>query len=152
MIKSGYLIGGVLLLGGALVGWKAMQPATAPQGHSMAPPNTSAIAEGSPIVEVQLPTELSENASIGKQVFDAKCSECHGVNAAGQNGVAPPLVHIIYEPGHHSDEAFLNAAQNGVGSHHWDFGNMPPVKGLTRAEILYVATYVRELQRENGIN
>ena len=47
-------------------------------------------------------------------------------NAAGQNGVAPPLVHKLYEPGHHSDMAFIMAAKNGVRSHHWRFGNMPP--------------------------
>jgi hypothetical protein len=29
---------------------------------------------------------------------------------------------------------------------------MPPVKGLTQADVKYIARYVRELQRENGIN
>ncbi|MGR3659686.1 MAG: c-type cytochrome [Paracoccaceae bacterium] len=123
-----------------------------PQGHSMTPPDTAAIAQGDPIVAVVLPAELSPEAQIGKRGFDAKCAECHGENAAGQNGVAPPLVHKIYESSHHSDMAFVLAAKNGVRSHHWKFGSMPPVKGLTDADVKYIARYIRELQRENGIN
>jgi mono/diheme cytochrome c family protein len=123
-----------------------------PQGHSMTPPDTTSIAKGDPIVTVALPAALSSNAQIGKRGFDAKCAQCHGENAAGQNGVAPPLVHKIYEPSHHSDMAFILAAKNGVRSHHWKFGNMPPVEGLTDADVKYIAQYVRELQKENGIN
>ncbi len=122
-----------------------------PQGHSMVPPDTTAIAQGDPIATVALPASLSADAQVGKRGFDAKCAQCHGENAAGQNGVAPPLVHKIYEPNHHSDAAFLLAAKNGVRSHHWKFGNMPPVKGLTDADLKYIARYVRELQKENGI-
>lgn len=107
--------------------------------------------EGSAIVFVKLPAELSPKAQLGEAAFNAKCAVCHGANAEGQQGVAPPLVHRIYEPNHHSDMAFVLAAQNGVRSHHWTFGNMPPVEGLTRADVLNIATYIRELQRENGI-
>ena len=128
------------------------EPQQTAQGHSMTPPDTASIAQGDPIVTVALPAELSANAQIGKRAFDAKCAVCHGANAAGQNGVAPPLVHKIYEPNHHSDMAFVIAAQNGVKSHHWKFGNMPPVEGLTNADVKYIARYVRELQKENGIN
>ena len=44
---------------------------------------------------VLLPDTLSQNAQIGKLAFEAKCTSCHGTNAAGRDGVAPPLVHII---------------------------------------------------------
>jgi len=128
------------------------EPRKAAQGHSMTPPDTASISQGDPIVTVALPAELSANAQIGKRAFDAKCAACHGANAAGRNGVGPPLVHKIYEPNHHSDMAFVIAAQNGVKSHHWKFGNMPPIKGLTNADAKYIARYVRELQKENGIN
>ncbi len=121
-------------------------------GHSMTPPDTSGIAEGAPIEKVRVPAELSANAQIGKKGFDANCASCHGENAAGQNGVAPPLVHKIYEPSHHGDMAFQLAAKNGVRAHHWKFGNMAPVEGLNDAEVAYITLYVRELQRENGIN
>ena len=106
----------------------------------------------SALVSVTLPEQLSDNAIIGKRIFEAKCASCHGRNAAGQKGVAPPLIHKIYEPSHHGDESFQRAAALGVRAHHWPFGNMPPIDGLTRAEVSTIITYVRELQRTNGIN
>lgn len=109
-------------------------------------------AAGGPIAEVALPAELSANAQLGKTIFEAVCASCHGLNAAGQEGVAPPLVHRIHEPSHHADFAFVMAARNGVQAHHWRFGNMPPVQErLTDAEIASIVRYIRELQRENGI-
>ena len=108
--------------------------------------------EGTAIVSVTPPATLSAKAQIGETAFNAKCIACHGPGAEGQKGVAPPLVHKIYEPSHHGDMAFVLAAQNGVRSHHWPFGDMPPVEGLTRADVLNIVAYVRELQRENGIN
>ena len=153
MSKSALAILAFFIMGGGLAIWGTMNqpPAPAP-AHSMAPPDTSRIAEGASIAEVAVPAELSSEAKIGKRAFEAKCATCHGANAAGQNGVAPPLVHKIYEPNHHSDDAFVMAAKNGVQSHHWEFGNMPQIKGLTEADVKYIARYVRELQRENGIN
>lgn len=146
----GVVVGGVLAAGVFFAGWQVIRPAPQ-QGHSMEPPDTSGIEIGGAIAEVKLPAELTGTAQIGKRVFEAKCAACHGQNAAGQNGVAPPLVHVTYRPGHHSDEAFVYAAQNGVQAHHWEFGNMPRIEGLTRADVLSIATYIRELQRENGI-
>lgn len=140
-----------VVVAGATVYWNATQPPPQGAGHSMVPPDTSALAEGDPIVDVALPAELSANAAIGKRAFEAKCVTCHGANAAGQNGVAPPLVHKIYEPGHHSDMAFVLAAKNGVRAHHWNFGNMPPVEGLSDGEVRLIAKYIRELQVENGV-
>jgi len=85
--------------------------------------------ENGVLAEVLVPETLSQNAQIGKLGFEAKCLVCHGVNAAGQDGVAPPLVHIIYEPSHHGDESFQRAVAMGVRGHHWPFGDMPPVGG-----------------------
>jgi|TARA_B100000768_G_scaffold71305_1_gene68339 mono/diheme cytochrome c family protein len=101
---------------------------------------------------VLLPDTLSQNAQIGKLAFEAKCTSCHGTNAAGRDGVAPPLVHIIYESNHHGDESFQRAVAMGVQAHHWSFGNMPAVEGLTRGDVMMIIKYIRELQRENGIN
>lgn len=145
----GYFVGGIFVAG--LVAFFVV-PRPEPVGHSMTPPDTSALADGDPIVRVALPSEFSVNARVGKLAFEAKCAACHGVNAAGQNGVAPPLVHKIYEPNHHGDESFWIATQNGVRAHHWQFGNMAPVEGLTRGDVKMIVAYVRELQRENGIN
>ncbi|MCB4458318.1 c-type cytochrome [Leisingera sp. McT4-56] len=107
---------------------------------------------GAPLAEVQLPPELSETAMTGKRAFDAVCAGCHGDNAAGRNGMGPPLVHKIYEPSHHGDAAFLLAVRNGVRAHHWKFGNMPAQQGLTDGDVKGITQYVRELQRANGIN
>ena len=109
------------------------------------------VVEGA-LANVLLPDTLSQNAKTGKLAFEVKCVSCHGVNAAGQAGVAPPLVHIIYEPNHHGDESFQRAAALGVRAHHWSFGNMPAVEGLTRADVKMIVAYIRELQRANGIN
>jgi mono/diheme cytochrome c family protein len=97
------------------------------------------------------PTAAAEpDPQRGEQLFDANCAACHG--PAGQGTVSgPPLVHVIYEPGHHSDESFHLAVQRGVQQHHWDFGPMPAVPGLSREEVADIIAYVRDLQREAGI-
>lgn len=120
-------------------------------GSMMEPEMIEGNASGA-MVDITIPETLTANAEIGKRIFDVKCAACHGANAAGQNGVAPPLVHKIYEPSHHGDFAFIRAAQNGVRSHHWSFGDMPAIEGITEGEIKLVTNYVRELQRANGIN
>ncbi len=110
----------------------------------------SSNAQGAPMVEVKT-VAFTGNEPLGETAFNAKCAECHGVNAAGRNGMGPPLIHKIYEPGHHGDQAFLLAAQNGVRAHHWPFGDMPPVEGLTVADVGNIVAYIRALQRANGI-
>ncbi len=107
--------------------------------------------DGAAITSVTVPGSLSARAQTGQKIYEANCASCHGRNAAGQDGVAPPLVHIIYEPDHHGDESFQRAVARGVRAHHWRFGDMPPVDGLTRRDVAAVVTYVRELQRANGI-
>lgn len=138
MRRQSLLIAAVVVLGGAMI-WK--------MNASPVQPDSSA---GSPMVSVTVPA-LSETAEAGKAVFDATCAECHGANAAGQEGIAPPLVHKIYEPSHHGDASFHLAARNGVRAHHWSFGDMPPVEGVDDEGIEQIVTYVRELQRANGI-
>ena len=102
------------------------------------------------IVAVQLP-EIAGQSVIGQRIYENVCASCHGLNAAGTKDVAPPLVHKIYEPSHHGDEAFQRAAANGVNGHHWPFGDMPPVEGLTRGDVAMIVSYIRDLQRANGI-
>jgi len=108
--------------------------------------------QGDAMVAVVIPATFSEQEQIGKRAFETACADCHGANAQGRQGIAPPLVHKIYEPGHHGDGAFILAAQNGVRAHHWRFGDMPPVRGVTKVEVMNIVAYIRALQRENGIN
>ena len=106
---------------------------------------------GVAMASVTVPGSFSARAEAGRKIYDANCASCHGRDAAGQVGVAPPLAHIVYEPGHHGDESFQRAVARGVRAHHWRFGDMPPVDGLTRRDVAAVVSYVRELQRANGI-
>lgn len=94
--------------------------------------------------------DLSETARLGAELFTAKCSECHGANAGGTSE-GPPLVHIYYEPDHHADFSFHVAVRRGTRQHHWEFGDMDPVPGLSDEDINHVVCYVRELQFANGI-
>lgn len=113
--------------------------------------NKAEPGNGPPLVSVTVP-ELSAEEKKGEVAFNNNCATCHGKDAAGQDGVAPPLIHPIYEPSHHGDQAFFMAAENGSRAHHWPFGDMPRVEGVTRPEVADIVTYVRALQRANGIN
>ncbi len=93
---------------------------------------------------------LSAAGQAGERAFNANCVLCHGVNAAGTNQ-GPPLVHRIYEPGHHQDFAFRNAVRNGVPAHHWQFGDMPALPNVSADDLERIICYVRELQQANGI-
>lgn len=101
-------------------------------------------------VDVVVP-ELNGQAARGEAAFAQACAQCHGPNAAGSDR-GPPLVHKIYEPSHHADFAFYNAITNGVRAHHWPYGNMPPQRHVDRATAQAIVSYVRALQRANGIH
>lgn len=92
------------------------------------------------------PTEFQ----VGEAKFAASCAACHGVRGVGTKQ-GPPMVHKVYEPNHHADAAFQRAAENGVRAHHWEFGNMPKVEGVTAGDVDQIIRYVRWLQREAGI-
>ena len=93
---------------------------------------------------------LTQSAAAGKTLFDDNCASCHGTNAAGsENG--PPLIHVIYEPGHHSDGSFFLAVSRGVRQHHWNFGNMPEQPNVSEQDTALIIEYVRALQVANEI-
>ncbi len=141
----------VVIIVGA--GWYWTQARTGQDPVAAYAPDTTAEVSGTPMADVVMPAEFSAQARLGEAYFNGVCASCHGTNAAGKDGAAPPLVHRIYEPSHHGDAAFLMAARNGVRAHHWQFGDMPPVdQPLTDAELGAIVAYVRELQRANGIN
>lgn len=103
-----------------------------------------------PMVIVKVPN-LTGEAREGEGLFQESCAACHGGNAEGRQGLGPPLIHKIYKPSHHGDGAFLLAVNRGVRAHHWTLGDMPPVAGVSGQDIGKIVTYVRSLQRANGI-
>ncbi|EAS50969.1 cytochrome c [Aurantimonas manganoxydans SI85-9A1] len=127
------VIAGALAVGAFLL-WRVMFAGPASTEH---------------IVAVNIPP-LSFRAERGQDLFAANCAACHGDNAGGTDQ-GPPLIHRIYEPNHHSDQAFLIAATQGTRAHHWGFGNMPPVEGVSQRQIADIVAYVREVQQANGI-
>ena len=96
------------------------------------------------------PATLSPEAVEGEVLFNANCAECHGPNAAGSDQ-GPPLIHEIYNPGHHSDESFYLAVAVGSRAHHWPYGDMPAQEQVSRDEATLIIKYIRELQEANGI-
>jgi mono/diheme cytochrome c family protein len=140
---------GAALLAGAAAFYVWSGSASAPADPSAGAPSAEASATGE-MVAVMLP-ELSGDALIGQRIFGARCAACHGPNAGGIEGAGPPLIHSYYVPSHHGDAAFFIAAERGVPAHHWRFGNMPPVEGITRAEVAMAVAFVRKVQRANGI-
>ena len=101
--------------------------------------------------DIAMPEQLSSPAQMGQIAFQENCASCHGRKGAGTDQ-GPPLIHKIYEPSHHADFAFQRAVQSGVRAHHWSFGDMPPVEGVTDKQVEWITRYIREVQRANGIN
>jgi mono/diheme cytochrome c family protein len=87
----------------------------------------------------------------GAELYAQACATCHGEDLRGTDQ-GPPFLDPIYEPGHHADQAFVLAALAGARAHHWDFGNMPPIEGITQDQVLAIVDYVREQQRAAGID
>lgn len=102
-------------------------------------------------------TSLPKNPNVpfqygrGMKIFRDKCSVCHGQWAEGTADKGPPLVHPYYEPSHHDDNSFFRAALSGVTAHHWHFGNMPRIEGISEQDVGLVVQFIRWWQRENGI-
>ena len=96
-----------------------------------------------------LPPTPAEHRT-GEQLFDRHCAPCHGTKAGGTDK-GPPLAHQVYEPSHHSDQAFYLAVRNGVAAHHWRFGNMPAQPQVSESELAAIVAYVRWIQRETGV-
>ncbi len=86
----------------------------------------------------------------GRQLYEGTCAACHGADLNGTD-LGPPFLSPIYAPNHHADEAFQRAVLAGVQPHHWDFGPMPAVAGLSRDDVENIVAYVRTQQEAAGI-
>jgi mono/diheme cytochrome c family protein len=85
----------------------------------------------------------------GEQAFIKSCQACHGQNALGSDK-GPTFLSKLYSPNIHGDGAFIFAASQGSQQHHWNFGNMPSVEGVTTSDVEAIIAYVRALQEANS--
>lgn len=150
-MKNAKVVGFILVVSlVGVVGWIYARPLLDTVSDSTAGIVSSRISAA--VVDVLLPTTFSAEAAAGETQYEGVCASCHGLNAAGKNGIAPPLVHKVYQPSRHGDDAFLFAIRNGTRQHHWSYGRMMPVESkLNDADVFAIIRYIRELQRENGI-
>ncbi len=89
------------------------------------------------------------NLEMGADVYAKSCASCHGDDLRGTDK-GPSHLSIVYQPGHHPDPSFESAIQNGTPSHHWNFGDMPAIPGLSDEEISAVIAFVRSEQERLG--
>ncbi len=92
-----------------------------------------------------------ENVEAGSQVYASSCASCHGVDLSGTDK-GPSHLSIVYEPNHHNDDSFRSAIANGAPQHHWGFGNMDPVRGLSDDDVEAVIAFVRSEQQRQGFD
>jgi mono/diheme cytochrome c family protein len=118
-------------------------PAAAALALCLAVPIAAAAADAT---DSKVPPALAK----GEALFTANCSVCHGIGARGTKQ-GPPFLDKIYEPNHHADSAFYRAAELGVRAHHWKFGDMPKIPGVTRDDLTQIIAYIRWLQKQAGI-
>ena len=85
----------------------------------------------------------------GAEVYAENCASCHGADLRGTDK-GPSHLSIVYEPDHHTDDSFRSAIANGAPQHHWNFGNMEPVEGLSDDDVEAVIAYVRAEQERRG--
>jgi mono/diheme cytochrome c family protein len=99
--------------------------------------------------EVMIPA-LSGAGARGQVAYVRVCASCHGDKIDGTEK-GPPLMHPFYNPGHHGDAAFVAATRRGAKAHHWQFGDMKPVDGVSDTELAEIIRFVREVQKANGL-
>jgi mono/diheme cytochrome c family protein len=99
--------------------------------------------------DVDIPAQDADAVAVGEERYAAVCAECHGADLRGTD-TGPSFLSEVYEPGHHADGAFFFAVQAGSQAHHWRFGDMPPVAGLSTEDVTAIVAFVREQQRIHG--
>ena len=104
-----------------------------------------------PVATTAATTAAASQIDIGRALYETACAVCHGGNLRGTS-MGPSFLSPFYEPGHHGDGAFVVAVTRGSPQHHWDFGPMPPVAGLSLDDIAAITAYVRSVQETEGFD
>lgn len=91
----------------------------------------------------------------GRQLYAARCQNCHGAKGEGLGSLYPPLTDSVYLRKHRDQLASI--VKNGlsgpimVNGQAFD-GEMPPTPHITPVEIAYVLTYITNVfGNEQGI-
>lgn len=82
----------------------------------------------------------------GEGGYQSNCMKCHGKKLLGTTK-GPSLLDDVYKPSHHADLSFYFAVKNGVRQHHWKFGDMPTIAGLTPQRVSDIISYIRWMQK-----
>ncbi|MEG3637629.1 c-type cytochrome [Magnetococcus sp. PR-3] len=107
--------------------------------------------EGEEFIIKQIPPKVVPQVfQPGQALFQSNCIDCHGRWAEGTNQ-GPPLIHPYYKPSHHANFTFNRAVKQGVKSHHWSFGDMPPQPHMSIHQVEQIILFIRWWQRQNGI-
>ncbi len=88
--------------------------------------------------------------SLGVNKYRQMCAGCHGKWGGGTDQ-GPPLMHGFYKPSHHRDSTFYRAVLKGTQAHHWKFGDMSPVSGVSPEDAGHIVAFIRAEQRKVGI-
>ncbi len=91
----------------------------------------------------------SRSVEQGLVAFAGECARCHGRLAEGTER-GPNLIHRDYRPGVRSDAQFRRAVREGLPARR-GYGAMPPAPGVSERSLDRMVTFLRELQRANGI-
>ena len=132
--------GVVLVLGFAAVAYLTRREPAGPPAPPTLGPASGQVAPSS---------SAEADLAHGRALFDRHCLACHGPEGRGSQA-GPALVHAVYVPSHHADEAFLLAVARGVRAHHWRFGDMPPLPDVPPAQVKLIIAYLRDLQGKAG--
>ncbi len=100
-------------------------------------------------VATEIEPQDPDLVAAGEPLYNSACAACHGFDLRGTDR-GPSHLSEIYRPSHHADFSFALAVQQGSRAHHWQFGDMPPIAGLSTDDIAAITAYVRETQRTEG--
>ena len=98
------------------------------------------------VVAVPLCLTAQGTTGAGKNVYDKKCAACHGKYGEGKVAIAKRLGAKMHHLGSKAVQAKTNTQLRreiieGIGK-------MKPVKGLSKADLTHLFTYIRTLKQK----
>jgi len=91
-------------------------------------------------------SNYKSSISQGKISYQSNCIKCHGESLQG-TAKGPSLLDDVYKSSHHADISFYFAVKNGVRQHHWKFGDMPMIIGVSPQSVGDIISYIRWMQK-----